>query len=246
MNSKQFAWRIGVGAMGVAMAALATASAPAGEAQGLVQYETTFRAFGQAESNNWFGGRLTYGLNPHAQAYVAFDAAKIDTFTNNAVTIRKGGRDVEFGVRFQDGGALPLEYSLGLSLPNTPANDLPGITGSAAYRLSSGLGDLRLGARGLATDDTQVVGLFLGGEWQSNSGWSVPFEVTTLLEGNSGLRSRDGARERRLIYTAALCYRTARMDYELGITNRLGGTTGMSLSTSLDAKPGFYFGVNFR
>lgn len=246
MNSKQHAWRFGVGAVGAAMAALAAASAPATDPQGMIQYESTFRAFGQAESNNWFGARLTYGLNPNAQAYVAFDSAKIDTFTNNAVTIRKGGRDVEFGVRFREEGALPLEYAFGLSLPNTPANDLPGITGSLAYRLSAGLGELRVGARGLATDDTQVVGLFLGGEWQSNAGWSVPFEVTTLLEGNSGLRSRDGARERRLIYTAALCYRTARMDYELGITNRLGGTTGMSLSTSLDAKPGFYFGVNFR
>lgn len=216
-------------------------------AEGEVRYIASARLFGNQEDLAYFGLGVIFGAGENANYALLLDASRVQSFTRPGLGIRHGGRDLELQVRYKLADFDEFLLIGGISLPNTPSTNTPGLTGGVIYQVPLEDFDFRVGVRFLATTDTGLAGATFAAGIPLGEGLSLSAEATTIFAGNNTRNTTTGNAERRLVYAFALNYQASdRLSFEAGVTNSLGSTTGFALSSSLNSSPAIFIGVKFE
>jgi len=207
-----------------------------------------FRGFGGDDGLFRTGVAAGYGLGDGWEIRLAGDFAKVAY--DSTGSIRYGGSDGEFLVKYGIPGMAAASIEAGESYSNTPAQ--PG-------RLSTVLGvsvgtaatkGVRLYAnpKVVFLDRNSLFGLGLGAAIDLAPGVTLVGDWTPILSGENTLNASTAARERVQIYGVALRFAkvTPGLGLDLGYTNSTGQTTGFALTPGLGNSGAFYVRLTSR
>ena len=208
------------------------------------------RLFGSDEKIAYGTGELSRGLSNGLSVTLRGTAARYLNFTG-PVTIRHGGNDLELLFKYSQPDGAGLMLAGGLALPHTPAQNKLFGTGEVIYRYPTRMADVYLGAKGVFNDTTSLAALCAGIDSKLASSFKIVADVSAPVIGNNTFNTTTGAQERKLVYGAALRFAPFGMgrgnvSLDLGVTNGLGGTTGMSLSPALGNSVGGFAALTVR
>jgi len=239
--------QLGPGNPGIKLVNLDTDAIPAngawairGDVRAFGSSEKT--AYGTLEINRGFANGLAVTLRGSLARYLNF---------LGPVTIRHGGTDLELLFKYVSPDSKGLMIAGGFALPNTPAQNQLFGTGEAVYHVPTRMADVYLGAKGVFKDTDALAALCGGIDARIASGFDIIGDVAAPVAGFNTYNTTTGARERKLVYGAALRFNPSGMNrgnfgVDLGITNGLGGTTGFSMSAALGNSVGAYAALTVR
>jgi hypothetical protein len=196
------------------------------------------RFFGSKQDGVFADLRLDYGLVTGLAAALRGTAGPRRVYGGGLFTIRHGGCDAELLLRYMPPGTQRCAVEIGVSLADTPAQkDLfPTVQLLHARDLGSGL-TLNLAPRAVFIEDNTLVGIGGGLALRLTDTGELVADATAIVHGDNTYSTSTGARARRAVWGVALRMMPSGGDrhrtIEIGVTNALGGTTGMSLTPGL-------------
>jgi hypothetical protein len=210
------------------------------------------RIFDGSEENEYFSGSFNYGLGNGYDLLIRFTTAEdFSVFDGGDQILSSGGDDIELMLR----GSISLFpdaiLALGVSQPDTPHQDenITFMTASLTYSQNIGEGaDFIYGIRTVTRGEKSLTGLGAGISADIGSKARLAVDITAPLDGHNTSSKWDDEHHINLMLYSAMLEFNVNDDLSLraGITNMMGGTTGMSLSPSLLNTNGVIFGGTLR
>lgn len=221
-------------------------------------------------SGSW---RLGLGANLHRsqenRTYMSFDGrfgmeagfelglrgsfAKVGR-ASTVANLQTGGSDWEATLRYAVPHTMGLTLQGGVAFPNTPQQNTPFFTYGVSYQVPMALTEYKIyvGSRGVLRSGSTAMGISAGISAPLGPGLELVGDFTVLVRGVNSRDGQTGNTVRRHIYGVGVRYApisvpgTFDWSFYAGISNALGMTTGMSLSSALGNQPALTFGVVLR
>ncbi|NLI01074.1 MAG: hypothetical protein GX446_16450 [Chthonomonadales bacterium] len=196
------------------------------------------RIFGSKQDAKFGDLRLDYGVREGLALTLRGTAGERRTFVAPSFAIHHGGNDAELLLRYMPPQTPRCALEIGVSYADTPAqkDTFPTVQLLHQRPLSSTI-TLLLAPRAVFIEDNTLVGIGGGLAWKINDTGELVADVTGIVHGDNTYNTHTGERVRRAVWGVALRMRPENGDrqttIDLGITNALGGTTGMSLTPGL-------------
>jgi hypothetical protein len=209
------------------------------------------RIFGSKQDSVFADLRLDYGLAEGLALTARGVTGPRKAWAGPGFTIRHGGNDAELLVRYMPPNAAGCAAEFGVSLSDTPAQKDAFPTVQLLHQRDLGPSlALTLAPRAVFIEDNTLVGIGGGLAWKLTDTGQLVADVTAIVHGDNTYSTDTGARVRRAVWGVALQMRPSGGDRDtivaLGITNGLGGTTGMSLTTGLGGSLAGFFSFGCR
>ena len=224
--------------------------------KGQISERLDLRAFGGGENLFYTNLGVRFGLGHNLEAGIRGTSADRRNFTIPGVgAIRHGGNDIELlaRYRFLHGDAESSKVNviglLGVGLPSTPDRKSASLTlGLSASTSLKRRVVLTLNPRAVVLENDVLVGIGIGAQVRLAKDVSLIGDYTPILSGNNTRNTVNGGLMRRDIYGAAFRFSSPDRNvyFDLGYTNGLGSTTGLSLSPGLQGSGAFYFAITAR
>lgn len=205
---------------------------------GKVVWTAGGRIFGSKQDAKFGDLRLDFGVREGLAVTLRGTAGERRTYVGPSFTIDHGGNDAELLVRYMPPQTPRCAIEIGVSLADTPAqkDTFPTVQLLHQRPLGSKL-TLLLAPRAVFIEDNTLVGIGGGLAWKITDTGELVADVTAIVHGDNTYNTHTGARVRRAVWGVAIRMRPDDGDrktiIDLGITNALGGTTGMSLTPGL-------------
>lgn len=205
---------------------------------GKIVWTAGVRLFGSKEDAMFGDLRLDYGLREGLAITLRGTAGERRTYLGPSFTIHHGGNDAELLLRYMPPQTPRCALEVGVSLADTPAqkDTFPTVQLLHQRPLSSKV-TLLLAPRAVFIEDNTLVGIGGGLAWKITDTGELVADVTGIVHGDNTYNTHTGERVRRAVWGVAIRMRPENGDrqtiIEMGITNALGGTTGMSLTPGL-------------
>ena len=169
-------------------------------------------------------------------------ASPFHRFDLGTSSVRYGGRDLELLGTYKVSKILPLELSLGIDQPWTPARTDTALSYRALATLPTGKqAKWWLTAYGIAgADSIAMVGT--GASLAVGHGLELMASGALPVQGNNSVSPSSGNRDRLGVYSVGLGVPSSFCRYqslvEIAITNQVGWTTGMAATPTIGGFPG--------
>jgi len=159
--------------------------------------------------------------------------------------IRHGGSDIELAAKygFPGNGRVSTAGFLGVSLPNTPAQDNVVVTLGLSAGSSAGNRSFAIvNPRAVFINDNVLLGIGTGGQIRLSDTLSLRAEYTPVISGDNTRSEVTGDKRRRNLYGIGVRYGSPDGRYyaDIGFTNATGLTTGAALTPGLGGSGAFY------
>ena len=236
---------------------------PAGGAAGTTTARANVRVFGDDEKITYTTLDARYKLPEGAGARFGGEVLLRGTFApkrtlaGTGFNLRHGGNDAELLAKLYSPQQPNLAFALGVSLPDTPAQDDPHVSAQILYRYeASPTVSLFFAPKAIFIEDNTLVGIGGGVAARLSTSLQLVADVTAVVEGDNTYDIRTGNRKQEsALYGLALRFTpprrnaapdTGELSIEVGVTNAIGGTTGFSLTPGLDNSTAAFVGLSYR
>ena len=212
--------------------------APGCPAPGQTAWSAGVRIFGSKQDAKFGDLRLDIGIREGIALTLRGTVGERRTFTAPSFVIHHGGNDAELLLRYMPPQTPRCALEIGVSYADTPAqkDTFPTVQLLHQRPLGSAL-TLLLAPRAVFIEDNTLVGIGGGLAWKLTDTGELVADVTAIVHGDNTYNTHTGERVRRAVWGVALRMRPEngdrKMTIDLGVTNALGGTTGMSLTPGL-------------
>ncbi|MCW3055015.1 MAG: hypothetical protein JWN14_4185 [Chthonomonadales bacterium] len=224
--------------------------------KGQISEHLDLRAFGGGEDLFYTNLGVHFGLGHNWEAAIRGSSADRTNFAIPGVgVIRHGGNDVELLARYRflhadpESSKVSVTGLVGVGLPSTPDRTAASVTlGLSASTSFKRRVTLTLNPRAVLLENDVLVGIGIGAQVTLAKGVSLVGDYTPILSGDNTRNTVNGGLMRRDIYGAAFRFSSSDSNvfFDLGYTNGLGSTTGLSLSPGLQGSGAFYFAITAR
>ncbi len=221
-------------------------------AKGHFNFSADVRPFGTAENNTYSTLGLEFGFTDSMAILLRAGGATRQLITPGAVPLLSGGREYEAGVRWmwsQKGSAM---FGVGASLliPSGRPDNRAALGGEALLGRKFGK-NITLYATPKATFGSALLATLGGGvQFQFEPNIALIGDVQVPFIGQNGFDTTSGDTLKRSLWGLGLRYNPGvfrgKISLDLGVTNGIGRTLGMSAYSATAGSAAFYFGLNLR
>lgn len=236
---------------------LVAVDTPAVNAQGQVTVLVDARYLGGGEDGGAFSGEVAYGINDSLTALLRATLSEKRNFAGGGgLLLNHGGNDFELAVKWSPEGWLDRDGQfaglLGVSVPDTAAQDDPVLTAQVLYarRLTDGL-DVQASLRGVFIEQP-LLAFGLGVTYDVFDGGTLLGEYTLAFHGTNTRSTNTGAAIRDDVWGVGFRWAPQprspmRWHVAAGLSNAVGLTTGLAMTPALGNSVGAYaqFGMSF-
>lgn len=219
--------------------------------RGVLSFLGDVRIFGAQEDVTYGTLQLGYGLHDDFDMMLRGSLAETKGFAGPGFTIRHGGTDVELLGKWRPRSYPHAAFTLGLSAPDTPAQNSVYLTAQALYQRPLGSHVVaHFAAKGVFVKDDPIVGIGGGGSLRLSDTLQLVADITGIVSGNNTRSVFTGGKMRREVWGFALRFRphsnSNDLTVDVGVTNGTGGTTGFSLTPGLSGSAAVYVSLACR
>ena len=224
---------------------------PAMPPRGAVAFGGDLRVFGAQEDTTYGTLQLGYGLQDTVELLLRAGYAGTQEFAGSGFTIRHGGHDAELLAKLRTPQHPDWAVELGVSAPNTPAQNGTYLTTQFLYQRPLGSrATLVFVPKAVFVKDNPLIAIGGGASVRLGNTLQVIGDITGLVSGDNTRSIFSGDKQRGEVWGLALRFtsRSASHDVmvDLGVTNGIGGTTGFSLTPGLSGSAAVYLSILLR
>ncbi|MCB0825053.1 MAG: hypothetical protein KDC26_02585 [Armatimonadetes bacterium] len=170
--------------------------------------------------------------------------ASRSTTVRGLVATETGGTDVEVKGIWYKGNWYA---AVGASLPNTPAQTKAAGTFQVGVRSINDNGSAALSLVGVTSKDVSLMGVAAGVRIPLSGDIWIDGSATAMVRGGNTVDPSTGAIDRVLVFNIGARYELGDGNaFFIGLGNKLGDTTGFSLTPRLGGGSGLQFGAEVR
>jgi len=224
---------------------------PAAPEPGKTAVAAAVRIFGSKQDGVFADLRLDYGIRDGLAATLRGVSGPRKAYSGSSFTISHGGNDAELLLRYMPPQTPRCAIEVGVSYADTPAQKdvFPTVQLLHRHELGSVL-TLVLAPRAVFIDDNTLIGIGGGLAWKLTDTGEIVADVTAIVRGDNTYNTHTGERARRAVWGVGLRMTPEGGDREtvivIGVSNALGGTTGMSLTPGLGGSLAGYVSLGCR
>lgn len=220
--------------------------------QGKFHLHVDHRPFGSLENISYTNVGLEFGLSGRTEAVARFGTAVRRSFANGTSTLLQGGKELELGIRYlmNSSSRSRLAFQGGVIVPDSRPQSKLGFGGELIYSRKFGAALEGFFTPKVLVGDAFVGTLGGGLEYHFGSSLSLFGDFQRAIIGNNGTNTSTGTAIQKYVWGIGARYNPTvwrgKFSLDLGVTNGLGRSLGMSTSASLAGSAAVFFGVSIR
>ncbi len=220
--------------------------------KGHIHFSADVRPFGTAENNTYSTLGLEYGFSSTMALMFRAGGASRQLITPGAVPLLAGGREYEAGVRWMWNQKRDMLFGVqgSLLIPTSRPDNRAAIGGEAMLGKKFG-NNIMLYFTPKATFGSALLATLGGGvQFQFEPNIAIIGDVQIPIIGQNGFNTTSGDTIKKELWGLGLRYNPSvfrgKASLDLGVTNGVGRTLGLSTYSATAGSAAFYFSVNLR
>ncbi len=220
--------------------------------KGKMHLNIDHRPFGSLENISYTNIGLEYGLSSRSALVLRGGGAVRRFSIFGLAPVVHGGREIEAALRIQTktSGGYRMALQGGILLPDARPEGKLGIGGEVLFSKQFGSRTTLFFTPKVLLGQTTLVTLGGGVEFKIDQNLSVFGDLQGAIVGNNGVNTNTSNTIQKEVWGLGVRYNPSawrnRISLDMGITNGLGRSMGLSVRDGLGGSSAFYFGVSLR